>query len=137
MLQVAESKRKDRELDMKDQAQKFSQAQVLAEHKLKMDESTRAGLENHARLHHEINPPEVESPEEDELGEEPDEAVQELIANQSAMQAAFTQLMAQLTASNEMIAQTLAQAQKPQSMRVQKQADGSFVGIKEPIEGDE
>ena len=57
-------------------------------------------------------------------------AFQALLQNQASIATAMEKFMQQMAASNELIAKSLAESKKPQTVRIQKQADGSFVGIK-------
>jgi hypothetical protein len=141
MFQVAESKRKDGELDLKNKEFAFKQTEADRNFELRQMESQRAGLVEHARLHHDL----VTLPESEAMGaetvepaepeeEKENEAVASLFENQKSMVAAFSAFMQQVAESNQLIAESLAAVRAPSTVRIVKQADGSMVGVKMPLE---
>lgn len=134
-LQVAE-------LELKKQAQQAADARAAAELQLKeqevaikdRDSQINAGIKaaelqnrdhewehsssiERARLERELNPPEVPEEEEDPMQREMLDAIKAMAKGMSDMQASL-QRMAE-------------QANKPRTLRVKKNADGSFVGMQE------
>jgi hypothetical protein len=134
MLQVAESKRKDKELELKERelALKEQEAAVTAQQKqreidIKEKEANRAGIEAYARLENDLTTPETAMAERAES-----EALQILVNNQTMMVDNFGQFLTQMAESQALIAEALKP--KRQVLKVEKQADGSFVGLKTPVE---
>jgi hypothetical protein len=64
------------------------------------------------------------------------EAVASLVENQKSLVAAFSAFMQQVAESNQLIAESLSASKSPYVLRAKRQQDGSYVGIKEPIEGE-
>ena len=139
MFKTKELKQKDEELALK--KSQFDH-QVMSDNRefaLKDHESKRTGLESHARLEKEIHgepPPAEASPTDAGITDESDTvtpALAEIKQGQQTLADAFMQFMQQSQEQNAAILAALEDGNKPKTLRVQKQPDGSFMGMRESI----
>lgn len=122
MFKLADHKLKEREVRLKEQ-----------DFELKRKQAHVAALSEFARMQHEQMPqaPATEPTEPAEAPEQEDKTMEELVQNQTAIMTAVGSLMDNIAKSNELLNAMLAEATKPKTVRVEKQADGSYLGIKE------
>lgn len=132
MFKVKESKQKDRELDLKERELTGKEAQAKQDFELRQHESQRTGLVQYHELERGMqDTAEPEEPQEDAMTP----ALEEIKQGQEQLADALLKFAEMFQESNDRIVAAIEEsgkhAMRPQTLRVQKQADGSFVGVRE------
>jgi hypothetical protein len=132
-FQVADYKLREREVAIKEGELELKKGELL----LKGKQAHVSGLMEHARMSHELAngadekaaaDGEQETTDADESAES--DKLNEIISGQQQILAAITQT---LSSMQKVLEASLVESMTPKTLRVQKMADGSFVGVREDV----